>query len=68
MAATMIRTLSGAMAGSDERFQDIEPARTWRRGADALRRLWAATIAPPDRGNAATPDEVPAEFFRFPHF
>jgi len=66
--AVTIRTLSGAMTAPDERFHDIEPARTRRRAANALCRLWAATIAPPDRGNAATPDEVPAEFFRFPHF
>jgi len=68
MAVAMIRTLSGAMAGSDECFLNIEPARTWRRGANALRRLWAAATALPDRGDAATPDEVPPEYFRFPRF
>jgi hypothetical protein len=66
--AVTIRTLSGAMAAPDERFHDIEPARTRRRAANALCRLWAAAIALPDRGDTAKSDEVPPEFFRFPHF
>ena len=40
----------------------------WRRMGKTLRALWAAAIALPDRGPAATPDDVPPEFYRFPCF
>ncbi|HYM73149.1 MAG TPA: hypothetical protein VET89_09215 [Stellaceae bacterium] len=40
----------------------------WRRMGKTLRALWAATIALPDRGSAATADDVPREFYRFPMF
>jgi hypothetical protein len=40
----------------------------WRQASLALRRLWRAVVALPDRGDAATPDDVPPEYFRFPPF
>jgi hypothetical protein len=62
------RPLSGVMAGSDERFIAIEPARTWRQPAEAFRRLRLVAIALPDRGEAAAPDDLPPEFYCFPGF
>jgi len=47
---------------------DIERAGDWQRANRPLRRLWAGLIALPDRGPAATPDDVPPEFYRFPCF
>ena len=40
----------------------------WRRVSQAPFRLWAAAAALARRGHGAMPDEVPAEFFRFPPF
>lgn len=40
----------------------------WQRVSQAPHRLWVAVISLPDRIRDATPDDVPAEFFRFPPF
>jgi hypothetical protein len=40
----------------------------WRQAGLALRRLWQAVVALPDRGHAATAGDVPPEYFRFPPF
>jgi hypothetical protein len=40
----------------------------WQRESQMPRRLWAAVVSLPDRGDDALPDDVPAEFFRFPPF
>ena len=40
----------------------------WQWVSQAPLRLWLAAVTLPDRGCDALPDEVPAEFFRFPPF
>ena len=40
----------------------------WLRLSGALRRLWFAAIASPDRGAGARPEDVPPEYFRIPPF
>ncbi|MBV9967517.1 MAG: hypothetical protein JO008_17690, partial [Alphaproteobacteria bacterium] len=40
----------------------------WQRLSKMARRFWTAAVNLPDRGCDATPDDVPAEFFRFPPF
>jgi hypothetical protein len=47
---------------------DIERSSMWRRTTMALGKLWAAAMALPDRGRAATPGDVPREFYRYPWF
>jgi len=65
------RTNTGAMtwpSGAAVFPAEIGLARLWRRSREALRRPWAALITLPDRGSAATPDELPPEYFRYPRF
>jgi hypothetical protein len=66
-AMTMARTASLPWpAPAKVLSPDIERAGDWQRANRTLRRLWAGLIALPDRGGAATPDDVPREFYRFP--
>ena len=69
MATT--RTHPGAMTwpgGATVFPVEIGLAGLWRRSGKASRRLWAALITLPDRGSAATPDELPPEYFSYPRF
>jgi hypothetical protein len=66
---TMARTASLPWsAGSDTIKSDRAPPRIWGRVRGAWRRLWVTATSLPDRGAAATPDEVPREFYRYPCF
>jgi hypothetical protein len=40
----------------------------WLRLSRGPHQLWRVLITLPDRGGAATPDDLPAEYFRFPPF
>lgn len=40
----------------------------WQRVSQASHRLWIAAVTLPGRGHGALPDDLPAEFFRFPAF
>ena len=64
----MITTRADPGIGSRTLKADAASARLWRQAVQALRRLWDAAIALPDRGDSATPDELPPEYFRFPRF
>jgi hypothetical protein len=66
-AMAMARTLGAAprwapVVGSHRQI------RFRRRSAPAFRRLLGQFTALPDRGAGTAPDDLPAEFFRFPPF
>jgi len=66
---TTIRSGPDAMArAADIGIFDAPGARARDEIFKVLRRLWREILALPDRGAAATPDDVPSEFYRFPPF
>jgi hypothetical protein len=66
---TMTRTLSLPWLGCAKPvWPDIERAGSRQPLQRRLRRLWADLMALPDRGAAATANDVPTEFYRYPCF
>ena len=65
---TPIGSAVGAFRGPVDRALFALGFGLWQRVSHASHRLWVAAISLPDRTRGATPDDVPAEFFRFPPF
>jgi hypothetical protein len=66
-AMATMRTLPGAVARSiGSGVFDAPGGRSSGRIFLTLRKLWLDIVALPDRGAAATPDDLPPEFYRFP--
>jgi hypothetical protein len=64
---TMTRTLSLPWLGRAKPVRpDIERAGSRRPLQRRLRRPWTDLMTLPDRGPAATADDVPPEFYRYP--
>jgi hypothetical protein len=68
MAVARIRPSFAAFRGpvDCEGFERV--FELWRRASQASHRLWIAAVTLPGRGHGALPDDLPAEFFRFPAF
>ena len=65
---TPIRPSFAAFRGPVDREGFALVLELWQRVSQARHRLWIAAVTLPDRGHDALPDDVPAEFFRFPPF
>jgi hypothetical protein len=62
----MARSSFAAFRGPVDRTVFAPGFELWLRLERPVRRLWRGLINLPDRGDAATPDDVPPEYFRFP--